>query len=172
MSKWKKSLAMVLTAAMLLSVLPVSTWAAESEPEPEDEVVFNLGTMDVTVGTDQARAEEGQEPYDLFQADGSYTLELEPDAFFPYEVQFTHDGQTQQVWFMDPEDTVDVGGHTFSVESSVSDPAAITEMTFAAGCGLPGGEGIHQRGLQRGPREPAAPERSKTRREPGGSAAR
>lgn len=26
MSKWKKSLAMVLTAAMLLSVLPVSTW--------------------------------------------------------------------------------------------------------------------------------------------------
>ena len=83
MSKWKKSLAMVLTAAMLLSVLPVSTWAAESEPEPEDEVVFNLGTMDVTVGTDQARAEEGQEPYDLFQADGSYTLELEPDAFFP-----------------------------------------------------------------------------------------
>lgn len=77
--------------------------------------------------------EEGQEPYDLFQADGSYTLELEPDAFFPYEVQFTHDGQTQQVWFMDPEDTVDVGGHTFSVESSVSDPAAITEMTFTAG---------------------------------------
>lgn len=52
MSKWKKSLAMVLTAAMLLSVLPVSTWAAESEPEPDDEVVFNLGTMDVTVGTD------------------------------------------------------------------------------------------------------------------------
>lgn len=133
MSKWKKSLAMVLTAAMLLSVLPVSTWAAESEPEPDDEVVFNLGTMDVTVGTDQARAEEGQEPYDLFQPDGSYTLELEPDAFFPYEVQFTHDGQTQQVWFMDPEDTVDVGGHTFSVESSVSDPAAITEMTFTAG---------------------------------------
>ena len=133
MSKWKKSLAMVLTAAMLLSVLPVSTWAAESEPEPDDEVVFNLGTMDVTVGTDQARAEEGQEPYDLFQADGSYTLELEPDAFFPYEVQFTHDGQTQQVWFMDPEDTVDVGGHTFSVESSVSDPAAITGMTFTAG---------------------------------------
>ena len=75
MSKWRKSLAMVLTAAMLLSVLPVSTWAAESEPEPDDEVVFNLGTMDVTVGTDQARAEEGQEPYDLFQADGSYTLE-------------------------------------------------------------------------------------------------
>ena len=133
MSKWRKSLAMVLTAAMLLSVLPVSTWAAESEPEPDDEVVFNLGTMDVTVGTDQARAEEGQEPYDLFQPDGSYTLELEPDAFFPYEVQFTHDGQTQQVWFMDPEDTVDVGGHTFSVESSVSDPAAITGMTFTAG---------------------------------------
>lgn len=133
MSKWKKSLAMVLTAAMLVSALPVSTWAAEREPEPDDEVVFNLGTMDVTVGTDQARAEEGQEPYDLFQPDGSYTLELEPDAFFPYEVQFTHDGQTQQVWFMDPEDTVDVGGHTFSVESSVSDPAAITEMTFTAG---------------------------------------
>lgn len=133
MSKWKKSLAMVLTAAMLLSVLPVSSWAAEREPEPDDEVVFNLGTMDVTVGTDQARAEEGQEPYDLFQPDGSYTLELEPDAFFPYEVQFTHDGQTRQVWFMDPEDTVDVGGHTFSVESSVSDPAAITGMTFTAG---------------------------------------
>lgn len=133
MSKWKKSLAMVLTAAMLLSVLPVSTWAAESEPEPEDEVVFNLGTMDVTVGTDQARAEEGQEPYDLFQADGSYTLELEPDAFFPYEVQFTHDGQTQQVWFMDPEDTVDVGGHTFGVFSESTDPNKLTQIGIWVG---------------------------------------
>ena len=133
MSKWKKSLAMVLTAAMLLSVLPVSTWAAEREPEPEDEVVFNLGTMDVTVGTDQARAEEGQEPYDLFQADGSYTLELEPDAFFPYEVQFTHDGQTQQVWFMDPEDTVDVGGHTFGVFSESTDPNKLTQIGIWVG---------------------------------------
>lgn len=133
MSKWKKSLAMVLTAAMLLSVLPVSTWAAESEPEPDDEVVFNLGTMDVTVGTDQARAEEGQEPYDLFQADGSYTLELEPDAFFPYEVQFTHDGQTQQVWFMDPEDTVDVGGHTFGVFSESTDPNKLTQIGIWVG---------------------------------------
>ena len=133
MSKWKKSLAMVLTAAMLLSVLPVSTWAAEREPEPDDEVVFNLGTMDVTVGTDQARAEEGQEPYDLFQADGSYTLELEPDAFFPYEVQFTHDGQTQQVWFMDPEDTVDVGGHTFGVFSESTDPNKLTQIGIWVG---------------------------------------
>ncbi len=133
MSKWRKSLAMVLTAAMLLSVLPVSTWAAESEPEPDDEVVFNLGTMDVTVGTDQARAEEGQEPYDLFQADGSYTLELEPDAFFPYEVQFTHDGQTQQVWFMDPEDTVDVGGHTFGVFSESTDPNKLTQIGIWVG---------------------------------------
>ena len=133
MSKWKKSLAMVLTAAMLLSVLPVSTWAAESEPEPDDEVVFNLGTMDVTVGTDQARAEEGQEPYDLFQPDGSYTLELEPDAFFPYEVQFTHDGQTQQVWFMDPEDTVDVGGHTFGVFSESTDPNKLTQIGIWVG---------------------------------------
>ena len=133
MSKWKKSLAMVLTAAMLLSVLPVSTWAAEREPEPEDEVVFNLGTMDVTVGTDQARAEEGQEPYDLFQPDGSYTLELEPDAFFPYEVQFTHDGQTQQVWFMDPEDTVDVGGHTFGVFSESTDPNKLTQIGIWVG---------------------------------------
>lgn len=104
-----------------------------TDSSPIDEVVFNLGNMEVTVGMDEEKAGTGETPYDLFDEDGNYTLELEPDAFFPYEVQFTYDGETWEEWFMAPDDTVMVGGHTFSVETYVSDPNTLTQIGIWVG---------------------------------------
>ena len=94
MRKLKKGLASLLAVVMLLSVLPVAAMAAEADENTAAEVVFNLGTMEVTVGTDEEKLETAEVPYDLFDGDGNYTMDLGPDAFFPYEVQFTCGGDT------------------------------------------------------------------------------
>ena len=87
MRTWKKGLASLLTLLMLVSALPVTALAAEQpDASVPDEVVYNLETMDVTVGSDPEKAETAEVPYVLFDEDGNYTLNLGPDAFFPYEV--------------------------------------------------------------------------------------
>ena len=134
MRKLKKGLASLLVVVMLLSALPITALAEEGEEtSAPDEVIYNLGTMEVTVGTDEEKAEMAEVPYDLFDADGNYTLNLGPDAFFPYEVQFTCGGDTWTAWFMDADDTVEVGGHMFSVSTYVSDPAALTSFGVTVG---------------------------------------
>lgn len=130
MQRLKKGLASLLAVLLLASVLPAAAMAEETDGNAAEEVVFNLGTMDVTVGSDREKYEEGEVPYDLFDEDGNYTMDLGPDAFFPYEVQFTCGGATWTEWFMDADDTVEVGGHIFSVETYVSDPAALTGLSF------------------------------------------
>lgn len=136
MQKLKRGLATLLAMLMLVSVLPATALAEElqegavGEPtatEVVDEVVYNLLDMEVTVGADEARAASG-EPYALFDENGDYTIELEENAFFPYEVQFTYGGNTWNHWFMDPEDTVEIGGHTFSVVSQRTDPYTLTQF--------------------------------------------
>ena len=64
---------------------------------------------------------------------GNYTIALEDNAFFPYEVQFTYDGETWTEWFMDPDDTVNVGGHEFSVVSEQTDPSVLTQIGVTIG---------------------------------------
>lgn len=64
---------------------------------------------------------------------GSYTINIpEENPFFPYEVQFTYQGNTWSEWFMSPEDTVEVGGNTFAV-SAYFDDTAITQMSLEVG---------------------------------------
>ena len=75
MRKLKKGLASLLAVVMLLSVLPVAAMAAEADENTAAEVVFNLGTMEVTVGTDEEKLETAEVPYDLFDGDGSLHLE-------------------------------------------------------------------------------------------------
>ena len=94
----------------------------------EDAVIYNLGSMEIMVGEDESLAEGMPWSYKLFDADGSYTIELEADAFFPYEVQFTADGKTTEVWFETPESEVEIGGHTFRVTSEGVDELAITQL--------------------------------------------
>ena len=65
-----------------------------------------------------------------FEEDGSYTINIpEDNPFFPYEVQFTYNGETTNQWFMSPEDSVEIGGHTFYV-SAYFDNTAITQMSL------------------------------------------
>ena len=123
MKVWNRSLAALLCLIMVLGMLPVLTSAAEAA-EPAAEVIYNLRDLAVTVGSDESRLEDPDLVYDLFDEDGNYVLYLEPDAFFPYEVQFTCNGVTESRWFETPEDTEVVGGHTFSV-SSMSTGAAV-----------------------------------------------
>ena len=94
----------------------------------ENAVIYNLGSMEIMVGENESLAEGMPWSYKLFDADGSYTIELEADAFFPYEVQFTADGKTTEVWFETPESEVEIGGHTFRVTSEGVDELAITQL--------------------------------------------
>lgn len=99
--------------------------AADETPEPADtwdgltgeEVIFNTGSMAVTVGSGPASPDRMY--YDSFDRNGGYTIEVnEPSPFFPYEVQFTYGGRTRSEWFENPEDTVEIGGHEFRVACS------------------------------------------------------
>ena len=101
MRKIKRGLAAILAVWMLVSLLPAAALAAEETEEPTaveeeepvaveeqeasaaaDEVIYNLGNREITVGTDLERAASGEEPYVLFAEDGSYEIELEENAFF------------------------------------------------------------------------------------------
>lgn len=86
----------------------------DADEDSNEIVTFNTQYMDITVGYDAQKAEQGDTPYVLFADDGSYTIELCEEApFFPYEVQFTYGGLTTTEWFMDENDCVFVGGHPF-----------------------------------------------------------
>jgi len=153
--KWmKRGIAVLLAAAVMVPELPVSaafgveqksesqeaekpvrirlntpaTSSNAPEKKKEDGVVFNTGNMPVHV-TEEEAFEEGLGDV-CFEEDGSYTIEIpESDPFFPYEVQFTWDGKTDEKWFMTPEDSVTVDGHTFYVNGNF-DGSAVTRFNL------------------------------------------
>ncbi len=88
----------------------------------EGEVAFNLEDMPVTVGNDTEKANDEDQMYMLFGEDGNFTIDLDQlwhsELFFPFEVQFTYGGTTTEEWFMDPGDTVEIGGHVFSLNTT------------------------------------------------------
>ncbi len=89
-----------------------------------DQVCFNTGNHMFRVADASAQADA------VFEADGSYTINIpEENPFFPYEVQFTYNGETTEQWFMTPDDTVEVGGHIFRV-SAYFDNSVVTQMTL------------------------------------------
>ena len=97
-----------------------------------DEVIYNTGDYEVHVVDEDIFKEESLgDAY--FENDGSYTIAIpEENPFFPYEVQFTHDGKKEEAWFMDPDDSVEVDGHKFYV-SAYFDDTAITQMSLEIG---------------------------------------
>ena len=135
-----RRVAAMLVLALLLSLLPTQALAITKQPRnaPEsnrnsaytvmaDVVYYNLEKREIAVGTDQKQLDKG-EVQDLFEADGSYTIELEENAFFPYEIWFRCDDMTETLWFMNPEDTKLVGGHLFRVHSADGGTGAITQL--------------------------------------------
>lgn len=122
---------------------------AEDASEVPAPVIFNTGNFKAWV-VDAEKLQNAREagfdpmkewgaPEDLdtrtdsFDEDGNYTIEIpERNPFFPYEVQFTYQGETWEEWIMDPDDTVEVGGHTFSVSASF-DNETVTQMSLSVG---------------------------------------
>lgn len=107
----------------------------ESEEESDseeavvtDEVLFNTGNRVLSIVNKEAF--EAGTGYGCFEEDGSYTIDI-PDLnpFFPYEVQFTYQGEASNQWFMTPDDSVEVGGHIFYVEAEF-DGTAVTQMSL------------------------------------------
>lgn len=152
MRLYKRGIALLLAAMMLITPafaadvdFDESDEAAEieqleeqleqqpEEPQNAETVIYNLGEMEVTVGEDAGRAEEEPWQYKLFDEDGGYTIELEENAFFPYEVQFQYDGKTTTKWFETPDSEVEINGHVFSVYSEQTDPYALTQIGVQIG---------------------------------------
>ena len=130
MQRMKRWLASVLSVLMLVSALPV-TAVAESASWT-DMVTYNLLNCPIQIGSDALALENG-ELDDLFDENGDYTIRLENNALFPYEIQFTYQGRTWEEWFMSPDDYVVIGGHTFYVSSERTDPHALVQIGFHVG---------------------------------------
>ena len=107
-----------------------STEESESftETVAREEVLFNTGNCAFHV-VDQASFENGIGDT-FFAEDGSYTISIpEVNPFFPYEVQFTYGGEVTNQWFMTPDDSVEIGGHTFYV-SAYFDDTVMTQLSL------------------------------------------
>ncbi len=103
--------------------------ASPSNSEDWESVVFNTGHKEITI-VDKEIFDELGEGDDFFDADGNYTIQVpEENPFFPYEVQFSYDGKTEEVWFMTPDDSLEIDGHTFYV-SAYFDETVITQMSL------------------------------------------
>ena len=102
--------------------------ASNSERSSKDEVKFNTGNGQVSV-VDRETFDQGEGDA-FFEEDGSYTINIpESNPFFPYEVQFTGSEGTASKWFMTPDDSVEVDGHTFYV-SAYFDGEVVTQMSL------------------------------------------
>ncbi|MBD5528053.1 MAG: LysM peptidoglycan-binding domain-containing protein [Lachnospiraceae bacterium] len=112
-------------------VIPV---AQPEKTEPESISGNSVSGGDATGGTERDTTGEivhlSPSGDDCFAADGSYTIRIpETDPFFPYEVQFSWDGVVSNRWFMTPDDTVEIGGHTFRVAADFTG-TAMTQMSL------------------------------------------
>ncbi len=126
-------LAVLLSAVLLISCAPTS-FAGERAPEDgtAGEVIYNLGNCEKTVGDDAEKAAEDGN-YALFETDGSFTIPLEDNAFFPYEIQFKQGEDVKELWFDAPDSTVEFGGHTFRVKTVQNDPGQLSQIGVYVG---------------------------------------
>ena len=121
----KQGLAVLLAVLLMIPALPVK---AAKLPEATDngqevlltessEIFFNTGNCVYQV-VEKEEFADNEEGKVCFEEDGSYTIKIpEINPFFPYEVQFTYNNEVTNLWFMTPEDSVEIGGHTFYVEA-------------------------------------------------------
>jgi len=152
-TRFKKAMALCMAVIMVLSVGVVFAYNADSASDASDlytddyllaaietttpsaitvynpnVVIYNLGRREVIVG------HEGDAFADsFFDENGHYIIQLEDDAFFPYEIQFQWDGRTFVEWFMTPQSVVHVGEYMFGVYSAVADSSVITQINLGVG---------------------------------------
>lgn len=133
----KQGLAVLLAVLLMVPALPVK---AAKLPEATDsgqevlltespEIFFNTGNCVYQV-VEKEEFADNEEGKVCFEEDGSYTIKIpEINPFFPYEVQFTYNNEVTNLWFMTPEDSVEIGGHTFYVEADF-DGTVVTQMSL------------------------------------------
>lgn len=110
----KKCLSCLLAAVMFITAVPAYQTDASTQ---KNEVTINTGIEEITLN---------QSDYD---ENGNYEIALEDNAFFPYEVQFSVGNDKVNEWFMTPDDSKEIGGHTFTV-ASVADGTVVTQMSM------------------------------------------
>lgn len=110
----KKCLLCLLAAIMFITAVPAYQTDASTQ---KNEVTINTGIEEITLN---------QSDYD---ENGNYEIALEDNAFFPYEVQFSVGNDKVNEWFMTPDDSKEIGGHTFTV-ASVADGTVVTQMSM------------------------------------------
>ena len=84
----RHGLTWLLAVALTITMIPISFAgsAGNSQDVTAECVMYNLRDMPVYVSSDAEMAQDAPEQYKLFDDDGNYTIELEDNAFFPYEV--------------------------------------------------------------------------------------
>lgn len=130
----KRWVAAALAVVMLFAILPMPVLANDLTPpnadSAADEVTYNTGRVEVTVGSDQEKADSEDLDiwYTLFDEDGGHIINLDlfdADPLFPYEVQFKYQGKTETRWFETIDDTENINGHVFSLFCADSQPRTI-----------------------------------------------
>ncbi len=139
MMKWKPvkgGIALLMAALLAMPTMPSS---AQEDPSTgsggAEAVYYNTGDGFFCIAESDVSGGDGSEYASAdgyFAEDGSYTIKTELNAFFPYEVQFACGDEVTNEWFMDPDSTVEVGGHTFRVETE-TDGTAVTQMSLEVG---------------------------------------
>lgn len=129
MSILKKGIAMLMSVMLMLPMIPVS--AAEVNDSKtvvsQDETLsYNLGSNEIELLSPDNKKTTWDE---LTNETNVYVIEVEQDAFFPYEVQFTYNGETIKKWFMSQDDIVEIGDYQFGIHSDVTG-TMVTEMTL------------------------------------------
>lgn len=148
MKHMRKGIALLLAAMMVMPNMPASAENVQSETQTEEVADVTETTEKAAQNVEETQVQEEIESADDasvfyntgnyevgimeddFAEDGSYTINIpEENPFFPYEVQFTCDGEVTDEWFMTPDDTVEIGGHTFKV-SAYFDNTVVTQMSL------------------------------------------
>ncbi|MDR1641035.1 MAG: hypothetical protein LBT59_15195, partial [Clostridiales bacterium] len=70
-----RALSILMAALLTFSLFPTTALSAG----PEDSVIYNLGSRNVTVDYDSSAEETAN--HKIFNDDGSYTIQLEDNAF-------------------------------------------------------------------------------------------
>lgn len=126
------------SASPSVSPVPSATPTPSASPTPEesvspeelvtDKVLFNTGSHAFSIVN--AEAFEAGAGDGCFDENGDYTINIpEANPFFPYEVQFTYEDEVTNEWFMSPDDSVEIGGHSFYV-SAYFDNSSVTQMSL------------------------------------------
>lgn len=148
MKHMRKGIALLLATLMIVPNIPAFAENVQSETQTEDVEDVTETTEKEVQNVEETQLQEEIESADDasvfyntgnyevgimeddFAEDGSYTINIpEENPFFPYEVQFTCDGEVTDEWFMTPDDTVEIGGHTFKV-SAYFDNTVVTQMSL------------------------------------------